>query len=143
MVTERHFVYNGGSRSVIPDNVTHVTIHESVKVIPARLFKDHQNIIELICHDGVERIEEEAFCRCPCLKRAVMLGVRVAEDFAFNFCIYLRNVECLKLERMGKSAFANCFSLRELNLGSVKIVEDRGLYMCDELSNFQFSENLE
>ena len=142
MVTERRFVYNGGSRDVIPGDVTHVTIHESVKVVPARLFQDHQNIIELICHDGVERIEEEAFCRCPRLKRAVMLGVRVAEDFAFNFCIFLKNVECLKLERIGKSAFADCFSLSELNLSSVKFVEDRGLYMCD-LLNFQFSENLE
>ena len=59
------FVYTGGGPGVIPDEATHVTIHESIKVISAELFQRHPNIIQLVCHNGVVIIEERAFHNCP------------------------------------------------------------------------------
>eukprot|EP00573_Skeletonema_grethae_P001940 CAMPEP_0201689684 /NCGR_PEP_ID=MMETSP0578-20130828/3240_1 /ASSEMBLY_ACC=CAM_ASM_000663 /TAXON_ID=267565 /ORGANISM="Skeletonema grethea, Strain CCMP 1804" /LENGTH=78 /DNA_ID=CAMNT_0048174405 /DNA_START=42 /DNA_END=274 /DNA_ORIENTATION=- len=67
------FTYTG--EEVIPDDVTHVFV--DVKTIRGRAFQWHQNIVEVICHDKVEKIEEEAFSGCPSLRRVIMRGVKI------------------------------------------------------------------
>jgi hypothetical protein len=49
--------------------------------------------------------------------------VKVIEEFAFDVCCALADVECDKLERIGRYAFSHCKSLRSINLPHVKIVE--------------------
>ena len=43
------------------------------------------SIVEVICH-GVETIEENAFRKCPYLRRVIMPGVRVVGEGAFWGC---------------------------------------------------------
>jgi hypothetical protein len=117
------FIFTGEDGEVVPADATHVTVHQSVKVIPARAFYWHQNILEFECHDGVEKVEEEAFSHCPFLRRVKMPGVKIVEREAFACCKALADVDCDKLERIGYYAFGGCSSLRSINLPSVKIVE--------------------
>ena len=57
------YIYRGEEGEHISDDVTHVTVAEDVTVVLARAFKGHRKIVEIFCHDKVEKIEREAF-RC-------------------------------------------------------------------------------
>ena len=47
---------------MIPRHVTHVLlIAKALKFVRGQAFQRHPNIQEVICHDGVEKIEEYAF----------------------------------------------------------------------------------
>lgn len=58
------YIYRGEADEEVPEDTTHITVHEDVKVVLRYAFCYHQNIIEIICHDKVERIEQEAFVHC-------------------------------------------------------------------------------
>ena len=135
------FLYTGAQgRDDIPSNITHVIIHESVTVIPVRLFFKHPNIIEVYCHAGVKKIEQRAFAFCPRLKRVVMLGVEVVDERAFLNCQALTYIECPKLEKIGLYAFGLCLSLRFIDLPSIKIVGAEAFF-CIKIG--KFGKNLE
>ena len=72
-------MFSGADDEVIPQNATHFSVHESVKVIPAMALEQHQNIVELICH-------ADAFFWCPSLKRIIIPGVEIIESYAFQGC---------------------------------------------------------
>ena len=55
------FTYTG--RGEIPDEATHIFVDATV--IDYAAFEDHPNIIEVICHERVEKIEGRAFWECP------------------------------------------------------------------------------
>ena len=116
------YVITGEEGEVIPRNATHVSVHPSVTVIPARLFCHHPNIVELICHDGVLRIEVRAFYCCPRLKRVITKGVEEVERGAFKYCTALEYIECDKLERIGRESFRLCKSIININLPSARVV---------------------
>jgi len=119
-----------------------LTVHESVKVIP-RAFTWHPNIVEFVCHDGVETIGNGAFYECPSLRRVKMPGVKIVAAWAFACCKALRYVECGKLERIGRWAFRVSESLRSINLPSVKIVEECAFWDCKGLTDVKFGDKLE
>eukprot|EP00573_Skeletonema_grethae_P009625 CAMPEP_0201692940 /NCGR_PEP_ID=MMETSP0578-20130828/5700_1 /ASSEMBLY_ACC=CAM_ASM_000663 /TAXON_ID=267565 /ORGANISM="Skeletonema grethea, Strain CCMP 1804" /LENGTH=318 /DNA_ID=CAMNT_0048178397 /DNA_START=24 /DNA_END=980 /DNA_ORIENTATION=- len=133
------FFYTG--EEDIPHNATHVFVY--AKIIRARTFYNHPNIIEVVCHDEVEKIEEYAFCRCPSLRRVIMRGVKIVEGRAFDGCLALTDVECGKLEIIGVSAFCCCISLRSINLPSVRIVGYRAFGGCRALTAAKFGNELE
>ena len=81
-----YYIFTG---EVIPRHVTHVLIDKALKFVPARAFFKHQNIEEVICHDGVKNIEQDAFYQCLCLRRVIMPGVKEVEPHAFANCISL------------------------------------------------------
>ena len=137
-----NFIYRGG-RGRIPDNVTHVTIDESVTVISEKLFDEHPNIVELICHENVVRIERMAFSGCRRLIRVIIPGVTDIEELAFLSCKALTTVECGNLERIGVSAFAWCESLRGINLPSARIVEQAAFSDCEAMEEVTFGLPLE
>jgi hypothetical protein len=137
------YTFTGEDSEVVPADATHVTVHESVKVIPSRAFYWHRNIEEFQCHDGVETIEEWAFYLCPSLRRVKMPGVKIIEIRAFSDCDALEDVECGKLERIGWGAFYSCSSLRSINLPSVKIVEELAFDSCTGLTDVNFGDKLE
>ena len=126
----------------LSDNVTHVSIHGSIKIISAEVFYEHPNIVELICHIGVRIIEQKAFYQCPRLKQVVMPGVEKVEKSAFGCCRDLEYVECGKLEIIKEYAFLAC-SFRGINLPSARIVEESALNECMELLDVNFGKNLE
>ena len=83
MMAPEYYVFSGRDGEVIPQLVTHVLIAKALKFVRARAFYEHPNIQEVICHDGVEKIEKEAFYICPSLRRVIMPGVKVIEERAF------------------------------------------------------------
>eukprot|EP00984_Skeletonema_dohrnii_P038256 scaffold41276_cov222-Skeletonema_dohrnii-CCMP3373.AAC.2 len=116
----RRYNYTGGR---VPHDATHVTIDQSVTVIRQRAFCGHPNIVEVICHEDVERIANMAFAHCSSLRRVIMPGVEVVEGSVFFYCRVLTDVECGKLEIIKECAFYGCESLRSITLPSVKVVK--------------------
>ena len=84
------FVYLGGDQEV-PEDVTHVRVDKSVKIIPFRAFFRREHLVSVEMHDGVEIIGEEAFQNCKSLKGIKLPGVRVIEESAFS-CTALEDV---------------------------------------------------
>ena len=128
---------------MIPLGVTHVLIANGLNFVRARAFYEHPNIQEVICHDGVEKIEREAFYNCPSLRWIIMPGVKVVKTDAFTFCSTLTYIECGKLERIGAAAFRGCTSLSSIDLPSIKIVEAGAFSNCTNLINAKFGKDLE
>ncbi len=137
------FTYAGEDPINIPRNATHVIVAKSEKVIQQSAFEGHPNIIEVICHDDVERIEERAFYDCPSLRRVIMPGVKIFERLAFAHCDDLTDIECGKLEIIKEMAFCPCTSLVSINLPSVRIVENDALNECTALKDVKFGSKLE
>eukprot|EP00985_Skeletonema_marinoi_P014751 scaffold7522_cov202-Skeletonema_marinoi.AAC.6 len=112
-----------GEDEEVPDDVTHVTVDASVRFIPADVFSEHPNIVEVVCDVNVKWVEGGVFIMCPSLRRVIMPGVEIVLENAFDGCHALTDVECGKLERILEEAFRDCSSLRSINLPSAKIVE--------------------
>eukprot|EP00984_Skeletonema_dohrnii_P034647 scaffold33620_cov151-Skeletonema_dohrnii-CCMP3373.AAC.3 len=138
----RRYNYTGEDDEV-PDDATHVTIAASVTVIRQRAFQFHRNIVEIVCHDKVGRVEENAFDCCTSLRRVIMPGVEVVERCAFFKCTALMDVECGKLEIIECVAFKYCESLRSIDLPSAKIIERCAFLGCEALALVKFGSKLE
>ena len=127
----------------IPDHVTHVLIDEALKFVPAEAFYKHPNIQEVICHDGVLKIEQGAFYKCYRLRRVIMPGVKIIKFRAFIRCTALTSVVCGRLERIVDFAFFSCKSLSSINLPSTKIVGVAAFGGCIKLTNVKFGKRLQ
>ncbi len=136
------YIYRGEVEEVIPRHVTHITVREDVRVVRRYVFSEHFYIVEVVCHDKVEKIEEYAFWGCDCLRRVIMPGVKIVEEGAFSWCD-LTDVECGKLEIIEREAFQNCDSLRSINLPSAEIVEELTFDKCKALTDVKFGNKLE
>eukprot|EP00986_Skeletonema_menzelii_P015767 scaffold12636_cov88-Skeletonema_menzelii.AAC.2 len=134
------FTYTGADGEVIDDEATHVIV--TARVIRADAFL-HRNIVEVICNEDVEKIEEYAFYECPSLRRVIMRGVKNVEEDAFRWCEALEDVECDKLEIIGQGAFFGCKSLRSINLTSARIVMEEAFAGCEVLTDVEFGSKLE
>ena len=126
------FTYTYTGEEDIPDDVTHVIVR-NIRVVLANAFADHPNIVEVIFHEKVEKIEENAFGDCPSMRRVIMRGVKIVEVFAFQDCEALTNVECGKLEIIKVGTFERCVSLRGINLPSARSVENMRLLSAPPL----------
>ena len=136
------YIYRGQPRAEIPDHVTHVTVKD-IKAVPKFAFREHPNIVEVICHDGVKKIKRDAFYRCPNLLRVIMPGVKEIEWHAFSSCKALSYIECGKLERItGEGAFWFCESLSSIDLPSIKIVDVKTFIGCKNLTNVKLGKEL-
>ena len=124
----------------MPLEATHVFV--DMDYIPQGAFYEHPNIIEAICHDRIEKIEDGAFASCPSLRRVIMPGVKIVERAVFIQCTALEDVECNMLEVIKHGAFARCYSLRSINLPSARIIEQQALAVT-ALTDVTFGNNLE
>jgi hypothetical protein len=86
------FVYLGGEQEV-PYNITHVRIDRSVKIIPEQAFQNHENLVSVETHDGIEKIEQCAFNGCISLRGIELPGVREVGYCAFFLCRAMTDVE--------------------------------------------------
>ena len=138
------FVYLGGDQ-VVPDEITHAIIDPSVKTVRRRAFANRRRLVSVIFHDGVEIVEEEAFCNCRSLRRGIkLLGVKEIGDGAFLDCFALPGVEFGdKLETIGVEAFCGCHLLRSIKMPSVRIVRHQAFGHCRRLIEAEFGVNLE
>ena len=137
------FVYRGGGWDTVPRSATHVTIDDSVTVIPTMLFYEHPNIVEVDCHAGVMKIESMAFQECPRLERLILPGVEIMEELACRNCDALTYIECPKLEKIELSPFENCRSLSSIDLQSARVVEGFAFTCCRAMEYVEFGTNLE
>ena len=146
------YTYRGEVGEVIPWDATHLTVAEGCTAVlrgACDCWGDPEedfvlfSIVEVICHDKVETIEENAFRKCPYLRRVIMPGVRDVGEGAFWGCSALTDVECEKLEMVGYYAFNNCKSLRSIDLSSVRIVDAEAFSDCEALLNLNFGDKLE
>jgi hypothetical protein len=137
------FTYTGADDEWIDEEATHITIAEDCTVVRARAFRRHRNIVEVICHEDVEEIEQYAFFCCRSLRRVIMPGVKIVEQEAFYACEALEHVVCDNLEMIGCGAFGWCTSLRSINLPSVRIVQDVAFIGCKALTDVKFGSKLE
>ena len=135
------FTYTGADGQVIPDVATHILVQ--ARVVRARAFYEHSSIVEVICHEDVEKIEEQAFCGCRSLRRVIMPGIKIVEEFAFYNCHALEHLECDMLEIIGRGAFIRCESLNNINLPSARIVERGAFIACRALMDVKFGSRLE
>jgi hypothetical protein len=136
------FVYMGGDQRV-PQNVTHVRVHKSVKIISQYAFSCCDFLVSIEMHDGVEIIEEMAFCDCPTLRGIKIPGVRVIENQAFEHCTALEEVEFGdKLETVGSDAFGGT-SLRNIKMPKVRFIGRSAFSQCKQLTDVELSEYLE
>jgi hypothetical protein len=135
------FVYMGGDQEV-PRNVTHVRVHESVKIIRRRAFHWCIHLVSIEMHDGVEIIEKWAFSQCHSLKRINLAGVRDIRDSAFFCCRALEFVEFgVKLDSIGNWAFA-CTSLKRVQLPNAEFIGNKAFAACHLLTDMQLSGDL-
>ena len=137
------YTYTGAIGEVIPREATHINMDKGVRIVLEEAFRDFINVVELICHEGVEKIEEWAFWGCPRLRRVIMPGVKIVEAEAFANCIALEDVECGKLEIIREAAFIACNSLRSINLQSTRIVKNRAFGRCRALTDVKFGSKLQ
>ena len=135
------FTYTGAEGEVIPDEATHIIVE--ARKVRTRAFEAHPNIVEVICHEDVKKIEEAAFTSCYNLRKVIMRGVKFVEEDAFCDCYGLKHVECDNLEIIKEYAFSWCKSLRNINLPSTRIVEERSFTDCTALVDVEFSDKLE
>ena len=133
------FTYTG--QEEIPDEATHIFV--DIRIIPRRAFYEHDNIVEVICSERVEKIEREAFWGCPSLRRVIMPGVKIVEYGAFSRCKSLTDVQCGELEIIKAYAFDRCNSLRWIDLPSVRNVESYTFDGCTALTGVEFGNKLE
>ena len=137
------YVYRGEDGEVIHAEATHIIVAEDCTFVRANAFREHPNIVEVICHDGVKKMGERAFWGCLSLRRVMMPGVKLVEEEAFYSCPSLTDVECGKLERIGTAAFGRCKSLRSIHIPSARIVEWGAFNTCESLVDAKFGATLE
>ena len=103
----------GEEAFVYCDNLTSVTIPNSVEVIGDDAFKQCRNLKTLIIPEGVKRIGEKAFFDCNKLtKITIPNSVTNIEDYAFDNCSNLKSITILSSETdIGKWAFRDCDEL--------------------------------
>ena len=78
-------VYLGGEQEV-PDDVTHVIIDKSVKIIPRMAFYYRRQLLSVETHDGLEKVKGQAFDGCHSLRGIKLPGVReMIEQHAFSY----------------------------------------------------------
>ena len=135
------YVYRGEEDEIIPLGATHIFVGDDSTVILRRAFYEHPNIVEVICHENVERIERSAFYGCPNLRRLIMPGVKEVGDAAFYRCDELEDVECGKLEIIKQGAFCDCKSLWSISLPSARIVAGFAFHYA--LTELKFGSKLE
>ena len=139
------FVYMGG---LVPrhlrETITHVRIHESVKIIRRYAFRACRNLVSIEMHDGVEIIEREAFYNCRSLRGIKLAGVRVIGAEAFFECTALTDVEFGgKLETIGRDSFNGCTALRNVKIPTVRFIEASAFRGCLRLTDLVLPEDLE
>jgi hypothetical protein len=137
------FIYMGGDQFV-PEDVTHVRVHKSVKTIRHGAFQQCRKLVSIEMHDGVKIIKGCAFRFCTSLKGIKLAGVRIIEEAAFCNCWSLESVEFgNKLETIVGSAFLRCTSLKNIKISKVRVIESGAFSACHLLTDVQLSKELQ
>ena len=143
---EDWFVFTGQPRSQIPQDVTHIRIHPSVKEIEAHAFSLRMKLKFVEFHDQLETIGAFAFDSCYSLERLVILSsVSEIGYAAFKNCTKLAFVELpSNLSTLNTGTFTNCKSLRQIRLPpAITTIREFTFSGCKNLVSVEVPEGLE
>mmetsp|Transcript_3259 Transcript_3259/g.4709 ORF Transcript_3259/g.4709 Transcript_3259/m.4709 type:complete len:308 (-) Transcript_3259:2976-3899(-) len=136
------FIYTVGGE--VPQDVIHVLIDESIKIIPERAFFGRRLLETVECHDNVKQVGRNSFTHCHSLRWIKIPGVIDIDILAFANCEQLEDVEFGdKLETIKEDAFRWCASLRSINLPSIKDIRSHAFMKCTRLADVELSESLD
>ncbi|CAJ1902969.1 unnamed protein product [Cylindrotheca closterium] len=130
------FVYTGQPRSEIPEDVTQVSVADSVQKIPDRAFQGCGTLVLVSIPKTVENIGDSAFSQCPRLKKvALHKGLKVIGCQAFSVCRSLVDIDLPDgLERIGARCFLMCVSLLDVSIPTtVEKIEEATFFACKSL----------
>jgi len=125
------YMFMGGKGKHAPQNITHVSIDESVEEIATDTFNKCKILDEVIIHGNVLRIKEEAFNRCPSLRRVVFQknAFITIEQNTFNEC---RNLHVVMMPHAVNMILeGNFISMKPyINQQSLPNVDQDAFYKC-------------
>jgi hypothetical protein len=141
-----YFIYYGREGESVPNNVTHVKIHSSVKTIRDSAFRFHGQLRIVILNEELEEIGAYAFNSCTSLYEIVIPNaVKTIQEWAFNNCTGLTTVTLGEgLEDIGLEAFGGCRSLHEIVIpNAVRTIKGWAFYNCSGMTTVTLGEGLE
>ena len=153
----------------VPEDVTIVRFHSSVKEIREDIFKECRQLKEAVFNEGLQKIGRNAFYNCFKLK-CINLPSTLIEigDSAFYNCYQLENIKlpsmlieigdaafstCRRLEtvilnvglkKIGEAAFACCTSLERITIPrTVTEISKQTFWGCENLMEIGLHEGIE
>ncbi len=136
VIGEGVFVFN--------DNITKVTVPDTVQNIGAYAFHECSNLTEIILPDGLTVINMSVFMGCANLASIdIPDSVTLIDEYAFMGCDELTSILLPdNLESIGANAFALCGSLTEIIIpASVENIETGAFSDCKNLTTITVNEN--
>lgn len=127
------------------ENLTSVTIGNSVTSIGKYAFCDCENLTEITIPDSVITIQDRAFSRCTSLTNiTIPNSVTTIEEGVFIDCSSLKNVTIgNKVTSIGQSAFVSCTSLTNITIpDSVTEIGRNAFSGCSSLTSVTIGKNV-
>ena len=123
----------GHNSDLVPDSLRRVALSAGCTKIPDAAFYGCENITSVTIPDSVERIGIRAFAKCRSLVEfSTGDGVKAISDDAFFGCDNLAAVTLGKnVETIGMQAFFGCKKLEKIDLSTVKTIGSYAFYGCD------------
>ena len=120
------------------ENITSVTIPNSVKCIGVTAFADCENMTSVNIPDHVTAIGEAAFQNCRGLTSInIPNGLKIIEDQTFENCRGLTSINIPNsVTSIGRMAFTSCNGLTSINIpNSVTTIRDCAFFWCQNLTS--------
>jgi len=124
------------------DNLTSVTIDDSVTSIEGGAFHDCTGLTSITIPDSVTKIESYAFTNCDSLTSVTIPdGVTRIGPCSFNSCDNLTSITIgNSVTSIGSNAFAFCYSLAEITIpNSVTSIGNWTFNFCDSLTDVYYA----
>lgn len=121
------------------DNLTSITIPNSVKSIGESAFKGCSGLSSIIIPDGVTYIGPYAFNKCTSLTSFdIPSGITLIGMFVFDECTSLQSVIIpSSVVTIGDDAFRKCTNLTSITIPpSVTSIESGAFFYCSSLTDF-------
>ena len=135
------------AQKLVPNHEGTIEIPQDITIIGKDAFKNREDIYNVIFHEGLTEIQENAFMKCCHLKALTIPStVREIGKGAFSYSDLLRSVHFPDgIEVIRKNVCYGCCSLKEVYIpASVKIIEKDAFHHCSYLEEVSLlSEDLE
>ena len=151
ITTDDYFLYRMGE--TVPNTVTHVQFHSSVKCVERfssfhqhEIFSNCKGLVKVVLNNGLEKIGQYTFDHCSSLCHIIIpSSVTSIDDWAFWNCSSLATVILNNgLQRIGKRAFNNCRSLHHIIIPpSVTTIDVEAFLGCINLETVLLHEGLQ